>query len=133
MSKKESKIELDERANRISTAIEILNRKIAQIEEEGQIAPPLCDVVRYQARGNKYRYYYYQLKAESAIFPKAKKEGEFSRYQHLGKAGSAEHISSVLAVVRRVEIEELTKAIDGLKESWSDLYSDEKKVGNRVD
>lgn len=133
MSKKESKIELDERANRISTAIELLNRKIAQIEEEGQIAPPLCDVVRYQARGHKYRYYYYQLKAESAIFPKAKKEGEFSRYQHLGKAGSAEHISSVLAVVRRVEIEELTKAIDGLKESWSDLYSDEKKVGNRVD
>ena len=34
--------------------------------------------------------------------------------------------------VRRVQIEELTKAIDGLKESWSDLYSDEKKVGNRV-
>lgn len=133
MGKKESKIELDERASRISLTIKILSQKILEIEEEGEVAPPCCYVARYQARGSKHRYYYYQLKAEQAIFPKAKKEGEFSRYQHLGKAGSVEHISSVLAVVRRVQIEELTKAIDGLKESWSDLYSDEKKVGNRVD
>ncbi len=132
MGKKESKQEIDERANLISSAIEKLSQKIAEIYAEGEIAPPNCHVARYQAQGSKYRYYYYQLKAEKAIFPKAKKEGEFSRYQHLGKAGSAEHISSVLAVVRRVQIEELIKAIDGLKESWSDLYSDEKKVGNRV-
>jgi len=132
MGKKESKQETDERANRITLAIEVLNQKIAEIEEEGEVAPPDCHVARYQAQGSKYRYYYYQLKAEKAIFRKAKKEGEFSRYKHLGSSGSAEHISSVLAVVRRVQIEELTKAIDGLKESWSDLYSDEKKVGNRV-
>jgi polyhydroxyalkanoate synthesis regulator phasin len=133
MGKRESKQKIDERANRISSAIEILIQKISEIENEGEIAPFNCYVARYQAQGSKYRYCYYQLKAEKAIFPKAKKEGEFSRYQHLGSSGSAQHISSVLAVVRRVQIEELTKAIDGLKESWSDLYSDEKKVGNRVD
>ena len=34
---------------------------------------------------------------------------------------------------RAERIEELIKAIEGPKKSWSNLYSDEKKVGNRVD
>ena len=76
---------------------------------------------------------YYQLKAQRAIFPKSQKENEYSRYQHLGKARSSAHINGVLAVVRRVQIDELTKAIDGLKDSWSDLYSNEEKVGHRVE
>jgi hypothetical protein len=88
--------------------------------------------VGYQARGKKYRYWYYQLKAPEAIFLKTNSENEYSRYQHLGSSGSEAHINGVLAVVRRVQIDELTKAIDGLKESWLDLYSDDKKVGNRV-
>ena len=50
-----------------------------------------------------------------------------------GKAGSQAHIDGVLAVIRRVQIDELTQAIEGLKESWLDLYSDEQKVGHRVD
>ena len=36
-------------------------------------------------------------------------------------------------MIRRSQIDELTKAIDGLNESWSDLYSDEEKVGHRVE
>ncbi len=75
----------------------------------------------------------YQLRANQAIFPKTNKRNEYSRFQHLGKAGSEAHIDGVLAVVRRVQFDELTQAIDGLKESWLDLYSDEEKVGHRVD
>jgi hypothetical protein len=29
-----------------------------------------------------------------------------------------------MMVIRRVQIDELQKSIDALKESWSDLYSD---------
>ena len=133
MPRKDSQKQISERAERIEQAINYLQQKIAEIESEGEVAPPGCSVARYIAKGRKNRYWYYQLKADKAIFPKAKKAQEFSRYQHLGKAGSEAHIEAILAQVRRVQIEELTKAIDGLKESWSDLYSDEKKVGNRVD
>ena len=133
MPRKQTQVEKNERAQRIQEAIKVLSQKIAEIEKEGEIAPRGCYVARYQARGQKHRYYYYQLKAEQAIFPKATKDKEFSRYQHLGSSGSEAHVEAILAVVRRVQIEELTKAIDGLKESWSDLYSEEKKVGNRVD
>ena len=51
----------------------------------------------------------------------------------LGKAGSQTHIDGVLAVIRRSQIEELTEAIDGLNESWSDLYSNEETCGHRVE
>lgn len=133
MSRKEDQVEIRERAERIEKAIDYLNQKIANIEREGEIAYPGCSVARYTAKGRKNRYWYYQLKADKAIFPKVTKENEYSRYQHLGKAGTSAHVDAILSVVRRVQIEELIKAIDGLKESWADLYSDEKKVGNRVD
>jgi hypothetical protein len=43
------------------------------------------------------------------------------------------HIDGILAVIRRSQIDEFTKAIDELKDSWSDLYSHGKKVGHRVE
>jgi hypothetical protein len=133
MPKKASKIEINQRAERIQAAIAQLSKIKTEIEAQGEIAPQGCYVARYQARGQKYRYWYYQLKAPEAIFLKTNSENEYSRYQHLGSSGSEAHINGVLAVVRRVQIDELTKAIDGLKESWLDLYSDEKTVGHRVE
>ncbi|MCU0532637.1 MAG: hypothetical protein MUD14_01825 [Hydrococcus sp. Prado102] len=133
MPKKERELEITQRAERIQAAIAELSRKKSLLEAEGSLAPQGCYVARYQARGQKHRYWYYQLKATSAIFPKTNKDHEDSRFQHLGKAGSQAHIDGVLAVVRRVQIDELTKAIEGLKESWLDLYSDDEKAGHRAE
>ena len=133
MSKKESELETKQRAERISSTIALLQEQKSEIERSGVIAPPGCSVARYQAKGTKHHYWYYQLRANRAIFPKTNKKNEYSRFQHLGKAGSQAHIDGVLAVVRRSQIDELTKAIDELTESWSDLYSNEEKVGHRVE
>ena len=133
MPKNSSKIELSQRAERIRAAIAHLSQEKAEISSSGEVAPPGCYIARYQARGQKHRYWYYQLKAAEPIFQKSKKKAEYSRFQHLGKAGSQAHIDGVLAVVRRAKIDELTQAIEGLKESWLDLYSDQEKVGHRVD
>jgi hypothetical protein len=133
MAKKESELEREQRAERIQTTIALLQAQKSEIEGAGVVAPPGCYVARYQAKGAKHHYWYYQLKAQTAIFPKTNQEREYSRFQHLGKAGSSAHIDGVLAVVRRRQIDELTQAIDGLNESWSDLYSDEKKLGHRVE
>ena len=81
---------------------------MSKIEAEGVVAPPGCYVARYQTKGAKHHYWYYQLKAQTAIFPKTNKKNEYSRFQHLGKTGSQAHIDGVLAVVRRVQIDELT-------------------------
>lgn len=133
MPKQESNLELEQRAERIQATIALLREQLSKIKAEEVIAPSGCFVARYQAKGAKHHYWYYQLKATTAIFPKANQKNEYSRFQHLGKAGTQAHIDGVLAVVRRVQIDELTKAIDGLNESWSDLYSNEEKVGHRVE
>lgn len=133
MTKKESELEINQRAERIRTAIANLEFKKSEIERNEVVAPVGCYVARYQARGQKHRYWYYQLRASTAIFPKTNKVNEYSRFQHLGKAGSEAHIDGVLAVVRRNQIDELTRAIESLKESWLDLYSDEEKAGHRVE
>jgi hypothetical protein len=36
-------------------------------------------------------------------------------------------VDAVLQVVRRLQVNELQKAIHSLKESWSDLYSDQEE------
>jgi hypothetical protein len=133
MPKKESELEITQRAERIQAAIAELSRKKSEIEAEGELAPQGCYVARYQARGQKHRHWYYQLKTQTALFPKTDKNQEYSRFQHLGKAGTQAHIDGVLAVIRRVQIDELTKAIEGLKESWLDLYSDDEKAGHRAE
>lgn len=132
MPKKESELELTQRAERIRETIAYLEAQKAELEINQLIAPFGSYVARYQAKGQKYRYWYYQLRASDPIFPKTNKPNEYSRFQHLGKAGSEAHIDGVLAVVRRNQIDELTRAIESLKESWLDLYSDEEKAGHRV-
>jgi hypothetical protein len=133
MPKKESEQEKTQRAERIAQAIAALELEKSKIETNESVAPVGCYVARYQARGQKYHYWYYQLKAPEPIFPKTNKEKEYSRFQHLGKAGSEAHLEGVRAVVRRNHLDELTRAIESLKESWLDLYSNEEKVGHRVE
>ena len=133
MPRNESELEKTQRADRIREAIDALKREKSEIEASGWVAPRDCYIVRYQGKGVKYHYWYYQLRASSAVFPKANKKGEFSRFKHLGKAGSQAHIDGVNAVIRRNKIEQLTSAIEALYESWLDLYPDEEKPGHRVE
>ncbi len=86
--------------------------------------PPGCHLARYQARGQYKAYWYYKLQASEPIFVSKKGQGKPSRYKHLGAAGTQAHVDGVMMVIRRVQIDELQKSIDTLRDSWSDLYSD---------
>ena len=81
MPKKESELEITQRAERIGEAIAYLEAQKAELETNGLIAPVGSYVARYQARGQKYRYWYYQLRARDPIFPKTNKQNESSRFQ----------------------------------------------------
>ena len=124
-SKPKQQLEKLQRAERLLETIAILEESIRQIKQSGELAPSGCCVARYQARGQKKAYWYYKLHSSEPIFPKVKSPEQLSRYKHLGAAGSTEHLDAVLQVVRRVQVDELQKVIDSLRESWSDLYSDQ--------
>ncbi|NES07979.1 MAG: hypothetical protein F6K22_37475 [Okeania sp. SIO2F4] len=133
MAKINSNLEIAERADPIRETIAALKREKSEIEASGWVAPADCYVARYQAKGQKYHYWYYQLKGSRSVFQKSNKKGEFPRFKHLGKAGSQAHIDGVNAVIRRGKIEQLISAIEALYESWLDLYPDEEKAGDRVE
>ena len=73
MPKKESELEISQRAERIQQTIALLESQKAELERNQLVAPMGSYVARYQARGQKHRYWYYQLRASSAIFAKTNK------------------------------------------------------------
>jgi len=109
------------RAELLQQAIATLQLQIQQIQALGEVAPPGCCVLRYQARGKNGTYWYYKLHATQAIFPTTQ-PNKLSKYKHLGKAGSPAHIDAVLSVARRTQIDYLTSCIDSLRQNWVDLY-----------
>ncbi len=124
MTKKNSQ-ELESRADRLADALKILQNKMELIKKEGEIAPPGCCILRYQARGKAQTYWYYKLQATEKIFPT--KSGELSKYKHLGVAGSPAHVEAVMQMSRRTQLDALSRSFDSLIDSWSDVYGSNKK------
>ncbi len=116
--------DLAARAERIKEAIALLQQEIQQLELEGNIAPTDTWVMRYKAHSRKGYYWYYKLQAREAIFPQATDSNKQSKYKHLGKAGSPEHIEAVMQVARRGKIDALQRGMSSLYESWLSLYSE---------
>lgn len=112
--------QIEQRADLLCAAIATVNSQIGQIQASGEIAPAGCFVVRYQARGSGRTYWYYKLQATEPIF--ITKNGQKTKYKHLGKGGSPEHIEALIQVSRRTQIEALNRTLNALQESWSDLY-----------
>lgn len=115
-----------ERFDRITAAISALKQQIQKIEAEGQVAPYGCVVSRYQVRQQQKIYWYYKLQAQKPIFPKAQDNKALSKYKHLGKAGSEAHITAVMQVIRRAQIDEIQRNIDTLTQTLLNVgYDDE--------
>ena len=118
------------RADQLQAAIAVLQQEIQQIEANGEVAPPFCRVMRYQVKTKNGCYWYYKLQALEPIFPTGLGSDKLSKYKHLGKAGSAPHISAVLQVARRSKIDGLQRAINSLTDSWLEVaFVEEKEPG----
>ena len=120
-------LELTNRADRLQAAMSTLEQQIKAIEATGPVAPTGTHLARYQARGSSQAYWYYKLHADTPVFPKIQNPDQLSRYQHLGAAGTQAHIDGLMMVLRRVQIDELQKAIDNLRDCWASLYPEQQQ------
>ncbi|MDJ0594150.1 MAG: transposase [Pleurocapsa sp. MO_226.B13] len=117
-----------ERIDRITAAIGTLEQQKEIIKATGEVASDGCVVSRYQVRQQKKIYWYYKLQAPKPTFPKANDTKTLSKYKHLGKAGSEAHITAVMQVVRRAQIDEIQRNIDTLTQALLDVgYDDQPK------
>ena len=113
-----------DRIQTLTSAIAEIESYLQFFDDKGQQADVGCWVVRYQVRQKDKIYWYYKLQADRKIF--AQKNGEsFSKYQHLGKAGTTAHVDAVMAVLRRTIITELQSTSDSLKNCLIDIAYDE--------
>jgi len=112
--------------NHIAALITLYEQEIKYIMALGEVAPPGCWIVRYQARGRKTRYWYYKLHGTEKIFP-TRDPRKKSRYKHLGKAGSPAYLEGVASVLRRAKIDGLSRAIQTLKSGLMDLADEAEK------
>ena len=116
--------ELDKiaRFERIKKAITVLEKQQAIILRQGALAPQGAWVARYQVRQNLKKYWYYKLQASTPCFPQAT-SSKLSKYKHLGKSGTTEHIDAVMSFFRRSICEEIQRIIDTLDNCLLDISS----------
>ncbi len=112
------------RITRLQSAITELESHKNFFLSQGELAPEGTWVARYQVRQPKTVYWYYKLQGNKPMFTKTAPDQSLSKYKHLGKAGTEDHIDSVMAVVRRSIVSELQKTIDSLKSSLIDVSFD---------
>ena len=116
----------------LSKRILDLNQKLAsvvqemeEIKEEGDVAPPSCWIVRYQAKGRGGAYWYYKWMAREAIFINEKQQRSKSKY--IGKAGSKAYLQAVSSLQRRGKVEALERVINLLSQGLEDLVEEATK------
>ncbi len=113
-----------DRIQRLTEAIAEIESYLQFFSDKGQQADSGSWVVRYQVRQKDKIYWYYKLQADREIFEQ--KNGEsFSKYQHLGKAGTTAHVDAVMEVLRRTIVSELQSTIVSLKSCVVDIAYDE--------
>ena len=74
------------RSKQIKSLIRSLKQKIKKIEQEGEVAPANCHILRYQVNRNGTIYWYYKLQAASSIFPMATNSLQKTKYKYERKS-----------------------------------------------
>ncbi len=114
--------DLSKRILELNQKLASLVQEIEEIKAEGDIAPPSCWMVRYQAKGRGGRYWYYKWMATEAIFVNQK--GQSSKSKYIGKAGSDEYLRALSSWERRGKIEILERLINLLSQGLEDLVEE---------
>ncbi len=110
------------RFDRIKKAVTALEKQQRQILKQGELAPSGAWVARYQVRQNNKKYWYYKLQVLTPYFLCAT-SSELSKYKHLRKAGTQDHIDAVMCVFRRSVIDQIDKIIRSLDDCLLDITS----------
>jgi hypothetical protein len=119
--------DLSTRFDELKYLVKQLQQGIEDINDEGDIAPPGCWIVRYQAKGRKgERYWYYKWMSHDPIF--VTKNGNPSRHQYLGKAGCEAYLKAIASYERRGRIEAKERALNTLLMGLEDLVEESSRL-----
>ena len=110
------------RFERIKKAIIALEKQQALLLKQGDLAASGAWVARYQVRQNLKKYWYYKLQVPIPYFQCATSD-KLSKYKHLAKAGTQQHLDAVMSVFRRSVWNEIQRIIHTLDDCLLDISS----------
>jgi hypothetical protein len=119
--------DLAERLTQVCTLLQSIDQEISEAENPEKMAPEGAWIVRYRAKGRGGAYWYYKWQAKEAIF--VTKNGEKSRNQYIGKAGSPAFLEAVEMMKRRTKRESLQQVRHTLELALIDLIDEATKDG----
>ena len=116
---------LEGRLSQVHSLLKEIDQEISVQENSPKIAPEGAWIVRYRAKGKGGTYWYYKWQAKDPIFET--KDGQKSRNQYIGKAGSPAFLEAVEMMKRRVQIEGLKQVRHTLELALFDLIDEATK------
>lgn len=127
--KQQKQLELTERIEKVNTLIDKINLEIEQIKTNSNLAPDDSWLVRFRAKGKGGAYWYYKWQSDQAIF--LTKNGNYSRYKYVGKAGSQAFFEAVEMMKNRTKISALQQVLHTLELARLDLVEEATRFNER--
>ena len=109
--------------------IESISLEIDSIQANLKVALPTATIVRFRAKGKGGAYWYYKWQSPQPIF--VTKNGNSSRYQYIGKAGSPAFNEAVEMYRNRTHISSLQQVLHTLELARLDLVEEASRINER--
>ena len=125
-TKQQQQLDLADRIEKVQALIDEISREIESIQANSPVAPPNCGIVRFRAKGKGGAYWYYKWQSPQPIF--VTKNGNYSRYKYIGKAGSPAFNEAVEMYRNRTHISSLQQVLHTLELARLDLVEEATRI-----
>lgn len=128
-NKQQQQLDLADRIAQVQERIESISKEIENIQAHCPVAKPTSSIVRFRAKGKGGAYWYYKWQSLQPIF--VTKNGNHSRYQYIGKAGSIAFLEAVEMLRNRTSISALEQVLHTLELARLDLVEEATRINER--
>ncbi len=128
-NKQQQQLDLADRIAQIQDLFAEISREIENIQANSPVALPNSSIVRFRAKGKGGAYWYYKWQSPQPIF--VTKNGNFSRYKYIGKAGSPAFNEAVEMYRNRTHISSLQQVLHTLELARLDLVEEATRINKR--
>lgn len=127
--KQQKQLDLASRLEKVNALIDEISSEIEQIKTNSNLASDDTWLVRFRAKGKGGAYWYYKWQSKQPIF--LTKNGNYSRYKYVGKAGSQAFLEAVEMMKNRTHISSLQQVLHTLELAQLDLVEEATKINER--
>ena len=128
-NKQQQQLDLADSIDLVQKKIDEISQEIDSIQASSLVALPTSSIVRFRAKGSGGAYWYYKWQSKQPIF--ITRNGNFSRYKYIGKAGSPAFLEAIEMLRNRTSISALEQVLHTLELARLDLVEEATRINER--